>query len=875
MWRRFFRRHAADREVEEELAAHLAIETKQLMDRGLACGEAEAEARRLFGNRTRVLELTRDARGRGGFSRLFHDLRYAARILRRTPVFTLAAVFSLALGIGATTAVFSIADAIFLRPLPYADAARLMWVAIRFPGTAEFVPSPDYVAWRRDNHVFQTLAATQAGLSTTMLLAGGLPGGPDPAQVNVARVSANFLDAFAAAPALGRTFRAEEELPNGPKSVLLTARFWRDRFHASRAAVGSVITLDAQPYTVAGVLPASFIYPLDVKIDLLTTLPVYPTANHRDRSMSTWAVIGRLKPGVTMAQARADLDMLYAASKADAPYMFRADNRVVFETLQEHRVGSASTLLIVLMGAAACLLAIACANVANLLLARWSTRARELAVRAAIGAARGRLACQLFSEIALLISAGTLAGMLLVAGALRGFVHFAAGELPRLSEVTTDFRVFGIALLVSFSTALLFGGLPLLRTGRIDLQSALRQAERGSASGGHRLARRALVALEVALSVILLSGAGLLIETLWHMQNDHLGFQPEHVLGVSIPVPRAMVDESARAALAGEVLSDLRRIPGTEAAEAAQCTPLSAGIMSITFSRSDRPLPEPFHRGENVAVCGVGPDYLKAANTPLIAGRFLTEDDFHHPGTVAVINEAATRAYFPGESALGKQVLGGRAGPWKTVVGVVADTKNDGLNQPAIPEAMINDLSPAGDYNLFFVVRTLAPEATLARALGDEVRTHHPGLFTQTESLDETMARMTASPRFNTVLLSTFASIALMMALVGVYGVLAFSVVERRREIGIRMALGASPGAVLALVMKEGAALVAVGGLAGIAGALFLTRYLATLLYGVTPADPRTYAVVITALAVAAGAATFLPARRAAVLDPLVTLRHE
>ena len=871
MWRRFFHRQASETDLDEELQAHLEIETKQLMERGMTRERAAMEARRLFGNRALVMAATREVRGHGGLARFWQDIRYAVRVLRRGRAFTIAAVLSLALGIGATTAIFSIADTIFLRPLPYADARQMVWVAIRFPSIgAEFVPSPDYVAWRRDNRIFQDLAATQASSRITMVL-----GGSDPAEVHASRVSANFLGVFATAPAFGRTFRTEEELPNGPKAVLLMDQFWRDRFNGRRDVVDSVITLDGQPYTVAGVLPQSFVYPVDAKIDLLTTLPVSPTASHRDRAMMTWAVFGRLKPGVTMAQARANLDVLFAASKADAPQMFRADNSVVLQPLREHRAGNVRTLLFILMGAAGCLLAIACANVANLLLARWSARARELAVRAAIGAGRGRLARQLFTEIALLIAAGTLAGMVLVVAALRGFVHFAAGELPRLSEVTTDFRVFGIALLVSLATALVFGGLPALRAGRIDLQSVLQQAARSGATGGRRLMRRALVALEVALSVVLLSGAALLFETLWHMQNDHLGFQPEHVLTVSIPLRGAGFVGPAREALVSDVLTYLGRIPGAEAAALSECTPLSGGSMSVTFSRSDRPLPEAFHRGDGIALCGAGPDYLSAAGGRLMQGRFFTFDDFHHPGTIAVINEAAARAYFPGESPLGKQILGGRVAPWRTVAGVVADTKNQGLNRPAMPQALVNDTELGGAGNLDFVVRTLAGEDAFGRALREQLRAGHPGLYTKVQTLDAAMGQMTASPRFNTVLLSTFAAVAFLMAIVGVYGVLAFSVTERRDEIGIRMALGATPGSVLALVMKEGAVLVATGAVAGVAGALVLTRYLATLLYGVTATDPGTYIAVVIGLAVAASAASFLPARRAAALDPAVALRHE
>jgi len=527
------------------------------------------------------------------------------------------------------------------------------------------------------------------------------------------------------------------------------------------------------------------------------------------------------------------------------------------------------------MGAAACLLAIACANVANLLLARWSARSRELAVRAAIGAARGRLARQLFTEIALLIAAGTLVGMLLVEAALRGFVHFAASEIPRLSEVGIDLRVFGIAFLISVATALIFGGLPALRASRVDLQSVLQRAARGT-TGGHRFLRRALVGVEVALSVILLCGASLLLETLWHLQYEHLGFQPEHALTVTIPLHGPTFGGSAREDLASDILTYLRRIPGSEAASLTQCTPLSAGSGTMTFSRSDRPLPEPFHQGDNIGICGADSEYLNATGTRLIDGRYFNDDDRAYPDTVAVINQAAARAYFPGENALGKQILGGRASGWRTVVGVIADAKNQGLNHPAIPEAWVNDTSPwGGSADLLFVVRSLANQAVVARALNDEMRANHPGIFTKVETLDAKIGEQTASPRFNTVLLSTFAAVAFLMAIMGVYGVLAFSVTQRSAEIGIRMALGATPESVLALVMKEGAATLVLGACAGVAGALLLTRYLAALLYGVTATDPVTYAAVVIALGLAASAASFLPARRASRLDPAVALRHE
>jgi predicted permease len=875
VWRPFVRKPASDADLEEEFQAHLAIEIKQLMESGLGREQAEQEAHRRFGNRTLLMELTREAGGRGRFAGLEQDIRYAARVLRRQPVFTVAAVLSLALGIAAATAVVSIADTVFLRPLPYADAERLVWLAVRFSamgGSPQFVLSPDYAAWRRENRVFEQLAAAPAGggSASAMVL-----GGPNPAEIHVGRVSANFLDTFAVTPALGRGFRSQEELPNAPKAAILTDQFWRDHFHARSDALGATITLDGQPYTVVGVLPKSFIYPIDARIDLLTVLAISPDETRHGRMMSTWTVFGRLKRGVTLPEARTNLEALFAAAKADAPQIYRTDASLVLQTLAQHRAGDVRMLLSVLLAAAGFLLAIACANVANLLLARWSARSRELAVRAAIGAGRGRLARQLFTEIALLMEAGIMAAMMLAAFALRAFVHFAAGELPRLSEVVIDGRVLGIALLVAILTAVVFGCLPLLRTGRADLESLLQQSLRGGARRRGAM-RRILVATELALSVVLLSGGMLLLETLWHMQNDALGFQPEHVLTVSIPVRGTNFAGPAREVLASEVLAYLRGIPGTQAAATAQCTPLSTGPVLSTFSRSDRPLPEPYHRGDNIAVCGIGADYFKAAGTRLLAGRSFSDEDFQHPGTLAMVNQAAARAYFAGESPLGKKILGGRISTWKTVVGVVADSKNQGLNHQAMPQAFLNDaISTPVPSDLVFLVRTLARPGAVARALREGMPADRRNLFTKTETLDDTMAQMTASPRFNSVLVSTFAAIALLMAIIGVYGVLAFSVTERSQEIGIRMALGASPGSVLALVMSEGAVLVAIGSVAGVAGALYLTRYLSTLLYGVTANDPRTYAGVVVGLALAAAAASFLPARRAAAVDPMVTLRHE
>jgi putative ABC transport system permease protein len=622
--------------------------------------------------------------------------------------------------------------------------------------------------------------------------------------------------------------------------------------------------------------PLTLSSPWTVKVDLLTTLPVSPTASHRDRSMSIWAVFGKLKPGISASQSKANLETLFAASKADAPIMFRSDTKLVIDSLQHHRIGDAHLLLFVLSGAVAFLLFIACANVANLLLARWSSQSRELAVRAAIGAGRNRLIRQLFTETALLTIAGCALGLMIVVLSLSVFVHYAGDEIPRLSEVTVDARVLLIAAITSCITTLLFGWLPALRAGSVDIQSILQSTGRLGLSAGYGRMRRVLVASEIAIALILLSGASLLLETVWHMENDRLGFQPEHVLTVSLELRGSNLDTGNQVNLADDILHFIQQLPGTEATALTQCTPLRGGPIDITFSRSDRPVPEAFHRGDGITVCGTGPSYLTAAKIPLIRGRFFTEGDFPHPRTLALINEAAVRAYFPGEDPLSRRILKeGPEGEWKTVIGIVSDTKNHGLRLPSYPQAFVNDLGLTGASELLFIVRTAANQNTLTSEVREKLRTLDPGLFAKFETLNESMAEMSSGARFNGVLLASFASLAFIIAIIGVYGLFAFAVIERTQEIGIRMAVGARPSTILGLVLGEGAWLVMIGSLVGVSGALAATRYMKSLLYDVSASDPRIYAATFLAIAVAALLATWVPAWRASSIDPVIALRHE
>ena len=869
MLRRLFKKRSLDKDLAAEMQAHLDLEVDLLIGRGLSREEATVQARRSFGNRTIVAERAREAWVWAWFDRLWQDLHYALRTLRRNVSFTVAAVLSLALGLGAGTAVFSIADTVFLRPLPYPQPQRLMWVSIQFPSMkTEFLPSPDYVAWRSGNHVFQRLAATQAFGGESMLL-----GGPKPIEVHAVRVSSNFLATLGVHPALGRDFTPGEELPNGPKAVLISNSLWHARLNANRQVTGQTIILDGKSYTVAGVLPVSFVFPMDVKVDVMATLPVSPTASHHDRFMSIWVVYGRLKPGVTISQARADVQRLFARSKADVPQMFHSDTKLNFEPLQIHRVGKSRKILSVLLGAAACLLLITCANVSNLLLGRWSARSGELAVRTAIGAGSARLMRQLFTEAALLTVAGSALGIALASAMLHGFVHFAAGELPRLSEMKMDFRVFLIALLICILTTVALGALPALTARRIDIHQALEGAGRIGAVARFSLFKQALVVIQVALSLLLLSGAGLLFESLWHLRNDGLGFSPEHALSMTIPLTGTKL-ETRKEQTVADLVSFARHLTGTVDAARTECTPLSGGSLIQPFSRADRPLPEAFHRGDQIRVCGAGDGYLKASGLRIVRGRFFAPEDIHFPNTLAVINQAAARSYFPGEDPVGKRIQGGGRQKWKTVIGVVSDSKNQGLDMTPAPQAFFNGLLWPDAPNMQLILRSIGDPQQLRAALEAKLHSIDPGSIAEFRSLDQIIGEMTSGPRFNSILIGTFAAIALLMAVIGVYGVLAFSVTQRTQEIGIRVALGADPPRVFAGILKEGLALVLLGVLAGLIGALGLTNYLTTMLYGVSATDPITFVAVTLALIATATVAASIPARRAATIDPVIALRH-
>lgn len=860
-WRR---RH----DIQEELEIHIELEAQLLIERGFTPAEAMEEARRRFGNRTVAAEQTREAWVSTWFDRGWNDLRYAIRTSRRNPTFTIAAALSIALGVGSATAVFAIADAVFLRPLPYPHPDELISVGVRFPAMPiEFLSSPDYVAWRRDNKSFSSMAATQAGEPQRTLL-----NGPGASEVQMARVSANFLTTLGVPVFRGRDFFVNDELPGAPGTAILSHRFWTEHYHGDANVIGRSVSLDGRSYSVIGILPAAFSFPADAKVDMLATLPVSPSASHHDRSMSIWVCFARLKHGVTVDEARADLERLFALSKADLPVMFRSDTALAVEPLALHRTRNAHTVFLVLLVTVSSLLLISCANVANLLLGRWAARNSELAIRSALGAGRRRLTRQLVTEIAVLSIAGSMLGAFFAAAAIRAFVHWAGAGVPRLSEIALDGRVLAIGVAVATSVTFLFGLLPSLVARQTDLRNSLAHSPAGHRKAGFSTLRRLLIAGEVALSVLLLTVAALLLQTLWNLRNHQLGFEAEHALSISIPV-KGTAAEKQQSESAARFLEFLQRIPGTIAAAQSECTPLGGAPMHITFTRSDRPLPKPFDRGNGMQICAAGLDYDRASGQHIIRGRFFTPADAAHPQTLCVINETAARAFLPGENPIGKRILGGRAADWKTVIGVISDSKNNGLNAPPAPLALLNE--PARDaQRLIFLLRTAADPKVLRSSIAAELKSYDSGLIANYETLDEMMRKASSGPSFDAFLIASFAALAFAMTVVGIYGVLSFTTAARTYELGIRLALGAEPHRLFATVVMEGL-LLAIGGAAvGAGGALLLASHLRTLVYGVTATDAVTYTGAVLALLAVAALAAAVPARRAASINPASALRH-
>ncbi len=809
------------------------------------------------------------------------DVRFSVRMLLKNPGFTLITAITLALGIGANTAIFSVVNAVLLRPLPYPEPDRLVFIyntKLKMLMEAEFLRLRDQA---------RSLERVSLYTSTTFTLTGM----GEPERISSGTASGDFFAALGAPMALGRSFRLEEEPEGQPHVVILSHDFWRRKFAANPGVIGQSLTLDGRSYTIVGVLPQGFKSPLELQtaqaVELWAPPGYYPPNPCCSHGLN---VIGRLRAGQTLAQAQAETKAIIAGVAKDYPGAYPKDGskQTLLKPLTTEIVGDLRRALWVLLAAVVFVLLIACSNVANLQLSRGEQRVSEIAIRTALGAGRGRIIRQLLVESLLLAVIGGGLGLLLASWGLGLLPALGAEKIPRLQEITLDARVLGFTLAMSLLTGVIFGLAPAFQAVKFDLHTSIKvgkEGARASASAkGRRRLRNAMVVTEVALSLVLLAGAGLLIRSFWRLQQVDTGFRTEQLLTMRLFPPESTYPNDLRAATFYEdLLQRVGSLPGVKDAAAASGVPIGGRNAGTAMQTEGRP----GSRGAQFRV--VSPGYFRTLGIRLVRGRFLGDSDQEQTTPVAVINETMARAYWPNEDPLGRRIRLLDAPPQRaktvflTVVGVVADAKNDSLTEAAGKEAYVpmrqRTVAIAGmgyARQMTLAVRTSVEPMNLANAIRQEVWAIDRNVpITEVRTMEQILATVTEQPRFNTILLGIFAALALILAGIGIYGVLSYSVTQRTREIGIRIALGARRGDVLRLVVRQGMLLTLLGLAIGLAASFALTRLMIGLLYEVSATDPVTFALIALILTGVALVACYLPARRATKVDPIVALRCE
>ncbi len=794
-----------------------------------------------------------------------HDLRYGLRMLAKAPGVTLLAILALAFGIGANTAIFSVVNAVLLRPLPYKDTSHLLALnLVHQQSGAEGSPmSPaDVLDFQAQNRAFEFSAYTDNVFTFS--------NGVVPEQVSGAYATAGFFSTLGVAPLLGRGFLPNEDKPGTEATVVLSESFWRSHFNADPQVLGRVITLSARPHTIVGVMPARFQFP-DRATQLWAAFQIEPQTRR-----GPYYLRGLVRFTGTIAEARNELAQIASRVQTATPEL-PASYGFVSTPLEEWLVGKVRPALLVLLGAVGLVLLIAALNVANLLLSRAAAREREISIRSALGASRGRILRQFLTESLLLASLGGAAGLLLSVWGIDLLRAFGPDNVPRLQDVTVDRAVLAWTAFISLGSGILFGLAPAWHGTRLNLGDALKAGGRtGGESVGARRLRSVLVVSEIALAMMLLIGAGLLIRSFVSLQQVRPGFAAEQIVTMQISLPRARYPEQALAAqFYDRLLPQVANVPGIRSAALASGLPPNGGQMSDTFLVEGQPLVD-----DSKAPLGnilmVTPGYFRTLGVPMVQGRDFAERDNREAPRVVVISETLARKFFPDTNPIGRRFKEGgidrTANPWMEIVGVVGDVKYEGLDTPTAPAFYLPYAqSPTRDMAL--VLKTALPSTDAAAAVRRELGAIDPDIpLAQISTLENLVNESIAQPRFRTSLLGVFSGVALLLAAIGIYGVIAYSVAQRTQEIGIRMALGAQRSDVLRLIIRQGMVLTAIGIALGIVGALFLTRLMESLLFGVGAADPITFSLIALLLGAVSLLACWLPARRAARLNPITAL---
>jgi putative ABC transport system permease protein len=880
-----WRRERRNEELREEIQAHLALAEREALEAGQSPKEAQHAARREFGNVAVAEEVTRDAWGWRWFTEMWQDVRYGVRNLLQTPGFTVVTVLTLALGIGANTAIFSVVNAVLFRALPYRDAGRLVWATNFVTGEQQnFVFADEYAGWRAQNHVFENMGAYGTNAEFTLTGAG------TPERLRGAQVTASFLDVLGVMPQLGRNFLEEEDKPTGPKTVILSDGVWRSKFGADPKVIGRVIALDDTPYTVVGVLRPDFEFldnsPADVLIPFQLSDSSIQVSNGQVRVMiQPLSVVARLRPGATIAGTISELDAISKRVLENLPAKIKGLGEAQTQVfpLHDHEVGNVRPALFVLLGAVGFVLLIACANVANLQLARAAAREKEVAIRGALGAGRWRLARLLLTESAAVALAGGAAGLLLASWIIRLIHRFAPTNIPHLQSARLDLSVLVFTLLVSLLTGILFGLAPVLAAFRVSLNNTLKEGGAQSGSGaGTRRAQRVLMVAEIALSFVLFIGAGLLVKSFHQLTAIQPGFDAQGVLTARVALPLDQYQSvDLQRAFFQRLVEKLQVLPGVTSAGATASIPMRGNVMMSTVQVEGQP-PTDFGVA-NVPIARVNsvtPGYFAALRVPLIEGRLLDARDGVDAPNSVVVNQAFVQRFFEKEDPIGKRftaALVARTGGSKTwtIVGVIGDTKQRGLASDIMPEVTASALQ----WPLFMmtvVLRTSVEPTGMVSAVRKEVSDLDKNLpVFGVQTMDEMLSAEVAAQRFNAGALAGFAGLAVLLAGVGIYGVMAYAVGQRTREMGLRMALGAAQSSVLRMILNQGLRLAAIGVVLGVASSFGLTRLMRGLLFGVKPSDPATFVFVTGALLLVALAACWIPAWRATRVDPVIALRYE